>query len=156
MPSMRAEVQPLNSNTDDLITEAIIRLLENGVPTKPISIAFDIDQATVKNIQATLRIKHYGASEIAELLQNLMFDAYAQARHQMQFGSPTAKQAMIRMVLSRAMALVGKQSPEEFERLRREMVGLMADITTKTGVPPSMYADPTYSPVGEDLAEAET
>lgn len=139
----------------DLLTDAIITLLENGVPTGPISKAFNITQTAIKAIQSELRIKHYGSSEIAELLQNLMFEAYQQARHQMRFGSPSSKQNMIRMVLSRAMALVGKQSPEEFERLRKEMVSLMADMTTKTGAPPNMYADPTFSPVGEDLADDE-
>lgn len=131
----------------DIIIDAIMTLLENGVPTGPIAKAFNMDQTTVKSIQATLRIKVYGASEIAELLQNLMFDAYKQARHMMIYGSPATKQRIIQMILSRAMSLVGKQAPEEFELLRHEMQKMLVEVASSvTGEIPSMYADPTYSP----------
>lgn len=145
--------------TDDVITTAIISLLENGVPTGPISKAFDITQTVVKSIQATLRIKQYGAAEIAELLQNAMFEAYAQAMQQMSHGSPAARQRMIGLVLSKAMALVGRQSPEEFHRLRAGLTDLLKDMTSvkATATTPSLYATPDFSPTATaDTTETST
>ena len=134
------------------VEEVILSLLQDGVPTGPIARAFQVDQSTVKDLQAAVRTKVYGSSEIAELLSGLMFEAYSEARNQIHSGNPAVKTRMIQMILSRGMALVGRQSPEEFERLRKEMTNLLSDISTEKSDIPSMYADPTFSPIedGED------
>lgn len=131
-------------------TEIILSLLSDGVPTAPIARAFSIDQATVKSLQATIRTKVYGSSEISELLAGLMFEAYESARIQLRTGNPAAKAAMIKLILSRALSLVGRQSPEEFERLRSEMLNLLTDMSTQQSEVPSMYADPAFSPIETD------
>lgn len=134
----------------------MIRLLERGVPTGPISYAFDVTQRTVKELVATIRVHQYGSSEIAELLSSLMFEAYEEAKRSLRHGNPAVKARTINMVLSKAMALVGKQSPEEFERMRAEVLSMFGDISTKQSDIPSMYADPTYSPSGsEDVGVAD-
>lgn len=134
------------------VSQYIISLLEDGVPTAPIAKAFSVDQFTVKSLQATLRTKRYGSSEIAELLSGLMFEAYEEAKTQIRAGSPATKFRMISLVLSRALPLVGKQSPEEFERLRAEMQSMLSDISTSPAESPSLYPNPTFSPT-DDVEE---
>lgn len=140
--------------TDETVATVMVSLLESGVPTGPIAAAFDLDQTTVKELQAELRITKYGSAEIAELLTGLMFDAYAQARTQIYNGSPAAKTRMIQMIIGRGMALAGKQAPEEFERLRNQMMSLFLDTTSgesQTG----LFPDPTFSPVEIDQEDED-
>lgn len=127
------------------ITATIINLLENGVPTTIVANAFNIDTLTIKGLLADLRVKKYGSSEIAELLQGLMFEAYEEAVRSIRHGNPAVKSRMIALVLSKAMALVGKQAPEEFERMRREVLGLMSDTNSERAME-SMFPDPEFSP----------
>lgn len=131
----------------ETVVPIITTLLQQGVPTNPIAIAFNVDQSLVKELQAEIKISQYGSSEIAELLQSLMFEAYQEARQQIKSGSPATKTRMIQMILSRAMVVVGKQSPEEFERLRRELQSTFAEMTNNNNVV-SMFPDPTFSPIG--------
>lgn len=127
----------------------ITKLLESGVPTGPIAQAFNLTQQTVKDLQAAIRVSRYGSSEISELMAGLMFEAYTEARNTLHNGSPSAKTRMIQMILARAMGLVGRQAPEEFERLRSEVQGLMGDIITKESSP-SLSPNPTFSPIDID------
>lgn len=138
----------------ETVVPIITTLLQQGVPTNPIAIAFNVDQSLVKDLQSELKIAQYGSAEIAELLQSLMFEAYQEARQQIKTGSPATKTRMIQMVLSRAMVLVGKQSPEEFERLRRELQSTFSEMASSDNVI-SMYPDPTFSPIG-GVEETET
>lgn len=133
--------------TDEEVSEIIISLVEQGVPTTIVAKAFNVDTLTIKNLQADLRINKYGSSEIAELLQGLMFIAYEEALKSIRTGTPPVRARMVSLVLSKGLALVGRQSPEEFERLRSELGGLLSSMQEKKNSnAPSMYADPTYSP----------
>lgn len=138
------------TTTTDKIAELAINLLQLGVPATIIAKAFTIDTLVVKNLQAELRITHYGASEIAELLQGLMFTAYEEALKMIKTGTPAVRTRMVSLVLGKGLALVGRQSPEEFDRLRQELGGLLTDMQGN-GKSPALYADPDYSPGEEDV-----
>jgi len=124
----------------------IVNLLQLGVPTTIVAKAFNADELEIKGLQADLRVHHYGSSEIAELLQGLMFLAYEQAKNDILNGTPTIKTRMVALVLGKGLALVGKQSPEEFERLRADMGALFVDMKTGDLNSPGLRPDDEFSP----------
>ena len=134
----------------------ILNLLEEGVPTGPISRAFNVDQSLVKEFLNEIRARKYGSAEITELLQNLMFEAYEEARSQIRSGSPTVKARAINMILSRSMALIGRQSPEEFTRLRNQMQSLLQKVATADNESPNLYPDAAFSPIADDTIPDDT
>lgn len=137
------------------ISELIVSLIQLGVPTTIVASAFEIDTLEVKNLQATLRIKQYGSSEIAELLQSLMFEAYEEAVRSIRTGSPAVKSRMISLILSKSLALVGKQAPETFERMRAEMADMFGEMKQDAPASIPLYATPTYSPSDADTDDGE-
>lgn len=129
------------------ISQYMIALLENGVPSAVVARVFEIDEQDAKTLLSSLRARRYGSSEITELMQGLLFKAYARTVYMMEHGNPAEKQRVTSLVLNRGLAMMGKQSPETFERMRDDMLSLMSDVgTTVTDKAPSIYADRHYSP----------
>lgn len=134
-----------DSEFNEYISQLITKLLQLGVPTTIVSTAFTLDISDVKQLQADLRVKQYGSPEIAELLQGLMFIAYERAKHDIIHGSPALKSRMIGLVLSKSLALVGKQAPETFDNLRHQITALFSDMKMDN-VSRSIYVDDDFSP----------
>lgn len=115
------------------ITEAefvgiVDRLLESGIPPTAVAHAFEMDPHVVRERMAELRVRMYGAAELAEALANLQWQAYEQAKAMVTEAPYNVRTRFIMAILNRSLSLTGRQSPEVIGNLRNDVLELFTQM----------------------------
>lgn len=87
--------------------------------------------------------------QLAEAMRKLAWKAYEEGMMILEAGSPSERTALIRLILSRTMGLVGTESTQHFEIMREEFYTMMDDIRGTDAVlePPLDDAEIIPAPV---------
>jgi hypothetical protein len=120
-------VKPL---TKEQQADLIDRLLRSGVPPTAVANALELEVGTVKECLSVIRVTAYGSEELSEAMTQLMWDALAEARDQLLFGTPAAKARIIQICIGRGATIVSKRPPETAETIRRAFDEMREAMTT--------------------------
>ncbi len=152
---MVIDVWELDPDQPDWLEQIIRRLLEVGVPPTAIGKAFQVDEQSIKELEATLHIEKYGTPEISEAMNFLMWRAYEDALSILTSAPSATRTRFITTLLSRQSIILGKESPQSLERMRGELQSLIANIGVENPATPSIYASPEFSPVDGNTDDSE-
>jgi hypothetical protein len=141
------DVWELDPDEPDWLESICVLLLEVGVPPTALSKAFQVDVVAIKELQAQLNIAKYGTAEISEAMNYLLWRAYEDGLNILESAPSASRQRFIITLLSRQSTILGKQSPEELERMRNQLSDLFSAIGAKpdpeTG---SIYTASPFTP----------
>lgn len=93
--------------------------------------------------------------QLAEAMRKLAWKAYEEGMLILECGSPQERTALIRLILSRTMSLVGTESTQHFEIMREEFMTMMEDIRGSESILelPTDDAEAVPAPVDIDYSD---
>lgn len=124
--------------------EAAVELVNRGVDVNIVASSLGLPAKDIRSLhaQSTQVVTRLSPEdqELAEEMRALVKAAVEEAWVTLQFGRPDDKQALIRLLLTRSMGLVGMETTQRFDEMRTEFEGLLSEARE----------------VGEDAAQARS
>ena len=114
--------------TTEELEDLVDRLLEVGVPPTAVAKAFELDPFVVRDRQSQLHVTQYGATELAEALGNMQWQALEQAKQMIYEAPYNVRSRFIMAILSKSMSLTARQSPETMGNMRKDLLKLMSAV----------------------------
>jgi hypothetical protein len=115
--------------------EAIVRLLEAGVPPSIVANVYSWPLDDIKSVVTELRVHNYGTSELDEGISFIAWKSYGVILDALSSGRPVDRQKMAMMILGKSIAVAGRRPPEEFAAARDKLIAMAAQLTPATEVP---------------------
>lgn len=113
-------------NPDTLI-ELLRRGLRVGVPPTALANMLEIDPEVVQTFDINVRRGKYGTAELSEALSFLTWRAYEKTLFIIEHGSPELSLKASSMLMGKALATSVRQTPEEVQRSREELLSVIAE-----------------------------
>lgn len=120
-------------------SEVAYAFLKQGVPASAVAKALGMDVEHVAGALSQMRVERYGTDEKSEAMDWLIWEAFEEARYQIQHGTPANKARFIAMVLSRSVGLAGRSTPETSEKIREALDKMTADLAPEVQLVDSLY-----------------
>lgn len=125
---------PGTTSMETAVTEkldAAVELVNRGVDPNIVASSLGLPVKDVRSLHAqatqiTTRLSPED-QELAEEMRALVKRAVEEAWVTLEFGRPDDKQALIRLLLTRSMGLVGMETTQRFDEMRTEFESLMGD-----------------------------
>lgn len=111
-------------------TSDLVRNLRRmGVDDRTIAASAGLTVNEVKRIYQTTYQLSPQDEELANAMRTLAWTAFEEAMNTLIYGSPQDKQAMIRVIIGRAMGLVGMTAQSQTQEMREEMNKILTMIS---------------------------
>ena len=127
--------------TPEQRSEVVYAFLKVGVPPSAVSRALGINLEQVQGAQSLIRIEKHGTDEASEAMTELIWTAIEEFDYQLRHGTPANKFRALQLVLARSIALAGKSSPEQSEKIRAAL-----DAFAREQAPTVRLGDSIYTP----------
>lgn len=111
-------------------TSDLIRNLKRmGVDDKTIAASAGLTVSEVRTILHTTYQLSPQDEELANAMRTLAWTAFEEAMNTLIYGSPQEKQSLVRIIIGRAMGLVGMTAQSQTQEMRTEMNKILAMIS---------------------------
>ena len=108
----------------ETMVELLRRGLNAGIPPTALSNMLDLPVDVVKNLSLTVRREKYGTAELSEVLSDLTWVAVEKEYDLIKNGSPELALKATQAILGKALATSVRQTPEEVQRGREELLAV--------------------------------
>jgi hypothetical protein len=106
------------------LVECLRKGLNVGIPPTALANMFDLEAEVVQNLAITVRREKYGSAELSEVLSYLTWQAVETQFDIITKGSPEMRLKATQMVLGKALSASVRQTPEEVERSRDQLLAV--------------------------------
>ena len=128
--------EPTPSNELVSREEVAADLLRYGIDVRQVASVTKLPLKTVQGLQSRAAVTLNPADqELAEAMRNLAWMAYEEAVYLIQFGSPTDRIGLIKLILSRSMGLIGAEKSSRFDEMRTVFEDMMMGIRSPEDTP---------------------
>ena len=140
--------EPTPSNELVSREEVAADLLRYGIDVRQVASVTKLPLKTVQGLQSRAAVTLNPADqELAEAMRNLAWMAYEEAVYLIQFGSPTDRIGLIKLILSRSMGLIGAEKSSRFDEMRTVFEDMMMGIRSPEDTPFDLPLDDDAAPL---------
>lgn len=137
--------------------EAAAQLVALGVNEHVVAAGMGLSLSDVKTLHASRSAVETKLSpedqQLAEAMRGLAWRCYEEAMVTLEYGHPTEKAALVRLVLQRSMGLVGMETTQRFDDLRTEFEKLLESSRLPSR---GTNAEPSAPPIDVDYSDEGT
>lgn len=110
-------------------SDLIRNLSRMGVDERTIAASAGVTISEVRTITRTVTTLNPEDEELANAMRTLAWTAFEEAMQTLIYGAPSDKQALVKVIISRTMGLIGVSQQSQTDEMRAAMDRILSNLT---------------------------